>query len=90
MKVVYREWLVDIHSHYDELNLEIPTFEPEDGSDFDISLDSWLERLTTEGLRDSATSKIIFRVRPELMLSPHIIRAPLRGARSDKRAELSA
>jgi hypothetical protein len=83
--------------------LEIPTFEPhrlkprikevgqhEDATDFDVSLDSWLQSLIEEGLSDTTGPKVICSIRPALMLSPHIIRAPLRSLRSDKRAVLSA
>jgi hypothetical protein len=86
----------------EDINLEIPTFEHdrfksptteggehEDASSFDVSLDSWLQSLFEEGMSDTTTSKVICSIQPALMLSPHIIRAPLRSLRSDKRAELN-
>jgi hypothetical protein len=97
----YKEWLVESLSHIpvqdsDELNLEIPTFEidqftslstdverHEDAPEFDVSLDSWLRGLVKNGTGESGES---CSIRPELMLSPHAIRAPLRSVRPDKRA----
>ncbi len=96
-----RVWLVESLSHVpfqdsEELNLEIPSFDTdqfrqmstesdrrEDASVFEVSLDSWLYRLHTDTVGESDGSYVI---RTELMLSPEIIRAPLRSVRPDKRA----
>ncbi len=84
--------------YLDDMHLEIPTFDTdksmqpsteeerlEDDSDFGISLDSWLKALTDEEFGQSGEQ---CSIRPELMLSPAIIRAPLRSVRSDKRAQI--
>ena len=93
----YKEWLMQSLLHVpamdsDELNLEFPTFdtdstmpsiESEHHHQLDVSLDSWLRCLVdgeSEGFAESCT------MQPELMLSPPIIRAPLRSIRADKHA----
>ncbi len=83
---------------YDELNLDIPAFDTDyftlpstelghgqDTSNF--ALECWLRSLVDEGLGDLDESGMI---RPAPMVSPHIIRAPLRSVRSDKQALRSA
>ena len=57
----------------------------EDGPVSDISLDSWLQGLTENGTGESGESCSIL---PELMLSPHAVRAPLRSVLPDKRARM--
>ncbi len=59
----------------------------EDSSHFDILLDSWLRSPIEEGFLKSGECCTI---RPELMLSPQVIRAPLRSVRPDKQALLHA
>jgi hypothetical protein len=100
----YREWLVASISHVpllysDEMRLENLTIvtdqftslstemeRQEDVSEFNASLDSWLRGLNCEGsgkIGESCT------LRPELIMSPKVIGAPLRSVRPDKRAQLS-
>ena len=84
----------------DKLKLEIPSFDTnqftplstemerrEDASDFDFSLDTWLDCLNADIIGESAEC---CTVRAELMLFPEVIGAPLRSVRPDKRAMLCA
>jgi hypothetical protein len=78
----------------EELNLNVPTFHAhdnlistgsehhQDASQFDDSFNSWLRSLLDEESGEFGE----ITMRPALMLSPHIIRAPLRSVRSDKHA----
>ena len=70
--------------NFDEFNLEIsPLYtdqstspSTEVGSDFDSSLDSWLRGSTDKGVYQSGE---ICTTRNEPMLSPDVIRAPLKS-----------